>query len=175
MAVPVRRFAARWSAWTWIVTLVVIGLAVVVVGVVLSEAEKVEPENGLNRVSLIGAAMIVPMALLVCVVFAPLGYTVDAVGIVVNRIGPSVCIRHDEIAEIRRVATRDVGFSVRVFGSGGFFGYYGRFWSQRLGPHRMYATNGRDLVCIERVDGGKVVLSPYPADVFVAAVQEARG
>ena len=55
-----------------------------------------------------------------------------------------------------------------------FFGFFGRFWSRRLGHHRMYATNMRDLVFVERVDGTKFILSPYPADVFVAAVEEAR-
>ena len=67
------------------------------------------------------------------------------------------------------------GTRLRLGGSGGFFGWFGRFWSRRLGHHRMYATNGRDLVYIERVDGTKVVLSPFPADAFVAAVEEAKG
>jgi hypothetical protein len=38
----------------------------------------------------------------------------------------------------------------------------------------MYATNMRDLVFVERMDGTRFILSPYPADVFVAAIEEAR-
>jgi hypothetical protein len=172
---PVQRFAARWSALTWIVTLLVIGVAIVAVGGVLSQAEKVSPDERASRAVLIAAAMVVPAALLISVVFAPLGYTVDDVGIVVNRIGPKVCVLHSEIREIRRMAPGDLGFSLRVGGSGGFFGFFGRFWSRRVGHHRMYGTNGRDLVYIERVDGVKIILSPYPAGAFVATVEAARG
>ena len=165
------RFGASWSALTWVVTLLVIGVAIVAVGVLLSRAEEA---HGIDRVALLGVAMVVPVALGFAVVFAPLGYTVDDVGIVVNRIGPKVCILQGEIADIGRLSARDLGFSVRVCGSGGFFGFFGRFWSRRLGHHRMYATNMRDLVFVERMDGTRFILSPYPADVFVAAIEEAR-
>lgn len=175
MAKRVARFVARWSAVTWIVTLLVIAVAIVAVGGVLSQAEKVAAGNVGTRAALVAAAMIVPVALLITVVFAPLGYVVDDVGIVVKRMGPKVCIIHSEIAEIRLIGQRDLGFSLRLGGSGGFFGFFGRFWSRRLGHHRMYATNGRDLVYIELVDGVKIILSPYPADLFVAVVEETRG
>jgi hypothetical protein len=160
---------------TWVVTLLVIGVAVMAVGAVLSKAERVSSEDQTSRAALIAAAMIVPVVLLIAVAFAPLGYTVDDVGIVVNRMGPKVCILHDEISEIRRIGRGDLGFGLRLGGSGGFFGSFGRFWSKGVGHHRMYATNSRDLVYIERVDGTKVILSPFPADAFVAAVEEARG
>ena len=175
MSIGVRRFASPWSAVTWLMTLLVIGVAIIAVGGVLSKAENVSSDDEASRAALIAAAMIVPVALLVAVVFAPLGYTVDDVGIVVNRMGPKVCILHGEIAVIGRIRRRDVGFCLRLGGSGGFFGSFGRFWSRRLGHHRMYATNSRDLVYIERVDGTKVILSPFPADVFIAAVEEAKG
>jgi len=175
MSIGVRRFAAAWSAVTWLITLVVIGVVVVVVGSVLSRVENASPEDTAGRAALIAVAFVVPVVLLIAVVFAPLGYTVDDVGTIVNRMGPKVCILHDEIAEIRRIGRRDLGFCVRLGGSGGFFGWFGRFWSTRLGHHRMYATNSRDLVYIERVDGTKVILSPFPADVFIAAVEEAKG
>jgi hypothetical protein len=174
MSGPVGRFGASWSVLTWVVTLVVIGVAIVAVGIVLSRAEAMSRGNGMVRAAVLCVAMIVPLALVIAVVFAPLGYTVDDVGIVVNRIGPKVCILHGEIADIGRLSARDVGFSVRVCGSGGFFGWFGRFWSRRLGHHRMYATNMRDLVFVELVDGKKFIVSPYPADVFVAVVEAAR-
>ena len=113
--------------------------------------------------------------LIVAVVFAPLEYAVDDVGVLVKRIGPRIRILHHEIAAIRALSRREMGFSLRLCGSGGFFGFFGRFWSARLGKHRAYCTNMRDLVLIECRDGRKFVLSPHPAGAFVEAVTNACG
>jgi hypothetical protein len=59
---------------------------------------------------------------------------------------------------------------VRTGASGGFLGFYGRFWSRRLCSFRMYATNATDLVLVTKRDGSKMVLSPRDADQFIEAV-----
>lgn len=166
MGAGIYRFGARWSLVTWLVTLVVIAVVIVIMGVAMAQAERTPV--------LIAIVMIVPLALAVTALFAPLGYTVDAVGIMVNRMGPKVCILYDEIAKIRRVRWSDVGLSVRFLGSGGFLGFYGRFWSRRLGRHRAYVTSGRNLVLIECLDGEKLLISPYPADLFMELVEKVR-
>lgn len=174
MSIPIRRFAASWSVVTWLVTLLVILVVVIVSGVLLMQAEKLSSQDAAERAFLVAAALVVPLILMASVLFAPLGYSVDPAGIVVNRMGPRICIPHSEITEIRRLARRDVGFSVRLAGSGGFLGSYGRFWSTRLGKHRACITNGKDLVLICCRDGVQFLLSPYPAEVFIEAVEQAR-
>jgi len=175
MSMPIRRFAAPWSLVTWLVTLLCIVVVVLVTGAALSQAERLVPDDQVMRERLSVAVMVVPFVLVAAVLFAPLGYTVDAVGTVVNRLGPRICILHSEIAEIRRLKRREVGFAFRLCGSGGFFGSYGRYWSARLGHHRAYITNSKDLVLITRHDGMRFLLSPFPADAFIAAIEEARG
>ena len=152
------------------VTSLVILAAIVAVGVALTRAE----DAGALGPVLIAVAVIIPVVLMVCALFAPLGFTVDAAGVVVNRMGPKVCILHGDIAGVCCVTRQDVGFSVRLLGSGGFLGFYGRFWSGRLGKHRAYVTHARDMVLIECHSGEKFLLSPFPADIFVAAVEKAR-
>lgn len=174
MPAGVQRFPASWSAMTWLVTLAVILVAVVATGAVLTKAERVAPDNDPARLRLTIAGLIVPMILMVCVAFAPLGYTVDDVGIVVNRLGPNVYILYRDIAEIRTLSRRDLGFCIRLCGSGGFFGSYGRCWSTRLGTFRVYVTDSNHLVLITRTDGTKALISPLPADVFLAVVETAR-
>ncbi len=165
MGVGIYRFGARWSLLTWTVTLLVIAVVIVVMGVVMKRVEQTP--------LLMMVAMIVPLALAATALYAPLGYTIDHVGIMVNRIGPKVCILYDEIAAIRQVTWSDVGLSIRLFGSGGFLGFYGRFWSRRLGRHRAYVTSGKNLVLIERADGEKVLISPYPPELFMELVEKA--
>ena len=145
-----------------------------VMGAGLSVVENVAPDDAVMRQRLSTAVMVVPFVLVVAVLFAPLGYTVDAFGTVVNRLAPRVCILHSEIAEIRRLKRHEVGLAIRFCGSGGFFGSYGRYWSMRLGRYRAYTTNSKDLVLITRHDGMRFLLSPFPADAFIAAVENAR-
>jgi len=171
----IRRFAAHWSLATWLLTVLCIGLVIVATGVALSQVAKIAPDDETMRERLSLAVMVIPFALMVAALFAPLGYTVDDMGIIVNRLGPKVCILHSEIKEISRVERREIGFSLRILGSGGFMGSYGRFWSARLGKHRAYMTNGKDLVLITRHNGERFLLSPFPADGFLEAVETGRG
>lgn len=164
-----QRFGAQWSIMVRMVTALVIVMTVVAVGVLLREA------GASGRDWLVPIAFIPAGILCIAVAYAPLGYAVDSIGIIVHRMGPNVCIRHEEIAETRPINAREVGLGIRMFGSGGFFGFFGWFYSRRLGWFRAYATNRRDLVLLSLHAGGKVVLSPYPADAFVECVQGVRG
>ncbi len=163
-----QRFGARWSVLVRIVTAFVIVMTVVAVGVLLHEA------GASGRDWLVPVAFVPAAILCVAVVYAPLGYAVDSMGIIVHRMGPNVYILHEQIAEMREINAREVGFEIRIFGSGGFFGFFGWFYSGRLGWFRAYATNRKDLVLLSLHDGGKVVLSPYPSNVFIECAQKAK-
>jgi len=61
---------------------------------------------------------------------------------------------------------------VRLWGSGGLFGYYGLFWSKALGKSKWYLTDRSKAVVV--TDGNQTVLvSPEDRDGFVAAMQRA--
>ncbi|UCD51343.1 MAG: hypothetical protein JSW27_01665 [Phycisphaerales bacterium] len=174
MPTGVQRFSASWSAMTWLVTLAVVVVVVVATGAVLTKAERVSPEDESARLRLTAVALILPMILMICVLFAPLGYTIDDVGIVINRLGPNICILYSEVAEIRLINRRDLGFGVRLCASGGFFGFYGRFWSTRMGRFQAYVTDTKHLVLITRIDATKLLISPLPANLFVEVVENVR-
>lgn len=169
MAQGTQRFGARWSILVRITTACTIVVAVVAVGVLLRAAAN----SGLGW--LVPVAFVPAGILCVAIVFAPLGFAVDPMGIIVHRMGPNIYIRHEEIADIRQIEACQIGFGIRMLGSGGFFGFFGWFYSGRLGWFRGYMTNRRqDLVLLSLHDGGKLVLSPYPADVFVECVERQR-
>lgn len=56
------------------------------------------------------------------------------------------------LSEIIKMVKTESGFSIRLIGSGGLFGYYGLFSSGKLGRHHRYTGNNEDLVLI---DAGK--------------------
>ncbi len=157
-----------------LVTLVVIVLVVVAVAVVLRAAGQPTVKDTATARWLVPLAFLPAVMMAITILFAPLGFTVDPVGIIVNRMGPNVYIRHEEIAAIERIEARQVGFSIRVLGSGGFFGHFGWFYSRPLGWFRCYVTDRRDLVLVCLNDGRKLVLSPHPAEVFVEYAERAR-
>ena len=162
-----RQFAARWSPTTWLVTLLVIAIVIGVSCTFLCRSPEVTSTGSVERCRLTLPVLVLPGIFAVASLFAPVGYALTASAIVIRRLGPNIRIPYESIAEVRRLQKRQVGFGIRLGGSGGFFGFYGRFWSTRLGRHRMYATNAGDLVLVRLTDGRKIVVSPHPADAFV--------
>ncbi len=167
------RFAARWSRSVGIITIAVT-VAVVVMDVVLVRVACTTLADKASQVLPIVGALLVTGIFGTIAAFAPWSYAVRADGIVVNRLGPSVVIAYEDIQELRPIDSREIGFAWRTFGSGGFLGWFGRFYSRPLGGFRAYATNRRDLILITKTDGAKIVISPYPPDAFLEAVQRNR-
>jgi hypothetical protein len=73
---------------------------------------------------------------------------------------------------VGRLPREAEGGLLRTFGSGGAFGYYGRYWSRRLGAVRLHATRLRDFVVLE-ADDGRHLVTPGDPEAFVAAVLRA--
>ena len=175
MPVRSQRFAARWSLSVWIVTCAVTLLVVIVVGGMIRMTTSAIPDDGDGIRALLVFAAFVPVVILCVTIFlAPVGYTVHSQIIVVNRMGPNVMIPCGQIADVRRLHQSDLGFTLRIFGSGGFFGAFGRFYSYRLRWFHAYITNHQDLVLITRTDGTKILISPHPVDAFLDALDRAQ-
>ena len=80
---------------------------------------------------------------------------------------PLATIQSAEILEAGRLAG-----SLRTLGSGGLFGYYGRFRNQVLGRYRMYATRGDGYVLIRASQS--FVLTPDSPGRFIEAIDRGR-
>jgi hypothetical protein len=117
------------------------------------------------------AALAGAFALLLGVSFAlaPNGYSIEAARLRIERPLRAIEI---PLASIRSAGTLpDDAFrgARRVVGSGGLFGYYGRFWSRRLGAFRLYATRRTELVFVDTA-ADRFVLSPEPAERFLGVL-----
>jgi hypothetical protein len=153
------RFRARWSP---LVTIVTVG-AVMVFVLAIGAAGW--------RVPWVGGLLIAILVL--TMLFAPRGYVVGARTLTIERRLLPIRIPLSEIRKVEELDRERLRGSIRVFGSGGLFGIYGRFWSRKLGHFRMHATRGGDYVLIDA--GVRYVVTPStPAD-FVRAIQKARG
>ena len=104
--------------------------------------------------------------------YSPRGYVIEGRAILVKRLAGTVRIALDNGYEARRTTTDDFRGCIRLWGSGGLFGYYGLFSTAKLGKSTWYVTNRKNGVVL--ITGSKTtLLSPDDPDRFLAAVQSA--
>jgi len=158
----IKKFRARWSAALWVMTLLILALVAYLLILGFSSV----PGDYFQR--LIG--VLIAVILGICVLYSPRTFYVTKDSVIVKRPGPDLMIKIRDIEGIRPIGLREFGLAVRTFGVGGFFGYYGKFYSRRIGSYNAYATNCKSLVLIQCNNGKKYVLSPEHADKFVERV-----
>jgi hypothetical protein len=117
------------------------------------------------------AAYFLPAALLIIVVviswgFHPVKYQVLPGRLEIERPLGAIKIASHDIESIQRVTMNDLGLVIRLFGSGGLFGYFGAFTSRKLGRFKMWCTNRNNLVLIT-TNYSKLVVSPDEPDDFI--------
>jgi len=106
----------------------------------------------------------------VCCAYSPLGYAVSERSIVVRRLIGRVRIPLEGVREIRAATADDFRGCLRLWGSGGLFGYYGLFRTTKLGKCTWYVTNRAKAVVLI-TETKTTLFSPDDVDGFLAAVR----
>ena len=110
------------------------------------------------------------LVIVLCFAYSPRGYVLDGGSILVQRLAGTIRIPLDELREVRRTTPDDFRGGIRLWGSGGLFGYYGLFSTAKLGKSTWYVTNRSNGVVV--ITAAKTVLfSPDGAEVFLAAIR----
>ena len=102
--------------------------------------------------------------------FKPQSYTMTAENILVNRLISKVKISKEDIHFAEKIDKEDIKWSFRTFGSGGFFGYFGKFTNRKIGAMIWYVSRKDSLVLLKMKSGKKIVLSPDDRDGFISAI-----
>jgi hypothetical protein len=102
--------------------------------------------------------------------FRPAGYVVTAEELVVSRPLLDVHIKRADIRRVAALPAQDLSASIRLFGVGGLFGYYGRYTNRRLGRTTWYATRRDTPVLLETIDDKKYIFTPNDPSGFVRAL-----
>jgi len=110
------------------------------------------------------------IALLVAYGLSPRGYVVANRTIQIKRLLKDVSISLEGAREIRVAGCDDLKGCFRLWGSGGFFGYYGLFRTSTLGNCTWYVT-ARQRPVILLTETKTVFFSPDDANGFLAAVR----
>ena len=95
-----------------------------------------------------------------CYFYAPKFYEIDAVNLIIYRPAGVKVIPIIEIAELRILSQQEMSGLIRTFGVGGVFGYFGKFYSSKLGHVTLFATQRENRLFIQTISGNKFIITP---------------
>ncbi len=109
---------------------------------------------------------------LYCLAFAfhPTAYKIVSNELIICRPVWNVHIKRATIKSMAIMDQSQIVETVRTFGVGGVFGYYGCFANYTLGSMTWYATRKDSAVLINTVDNKRIVVTPNEPEQFVAAL-----
>jgi hypothetical protein len=102
--------------------------------------------------------------------FRPAGYVVTADEVIISRLLWNVHLKRAGFKQVAALPARDLSASIRLFGVGGLFGYYGKYTNTVLGRTSWYATRRDTPVLVETMDNKKYILTPNDPSRFVQAL-----
>ncbi|RYZ24455.1 MAG: hypothetical protein EOO16_00820 [Chitinophagaceae bacterium] len=100
----------------------------------------------------------------------PKGYRVSAGELTVCRLLLPRTFATADILSAEVLGRDAISWSIRTFGVGGLFGYYGKFANRKLGAMTWYLSRRDRVVLLRMKDGRKIVLSPDEPEAFIAAI-----
>ena len=104
--------------------------------------------------------VVLAATLLVSYSYHPQKYELGNFDLVIDRPAGNIVIPVKDILEIRKVTDAEMEGTVRTFGVGGLFGYFGSYHNQHLGSMQWYATRRKNLILIRTTQGNAYILSP---------------
>lgn len=107
-----------------------------------------------------GFLLILCFVLGYCYLVRPRKYIVNHNSLIIKRLWNNVQIPHHQILDCRQVSAADMNGTVRTFGIGGLFGYYGNYHNSTIGQMKFYATRFGNFVLIHTLRGEAIILTP---------------
>lgn len=147
-----------WSRRVWAVTFGFFVIWVGVSGVLAFEVYKSSCDVE-AIVSLVAFVLLMLVTMIVCEGYAPQRLEIGREHITIVRRFGSVTIERYTIRRIEPLHDGALRLAVRKFGVGGLFGFFGKFYSRKIGAFDLYATRSENLFLLHLSDDRKVVIS----------------
>lgn len=98
-------------------------------------------------------------------VYRVTGYTLTNDTLTIHRPISNVTYSRQTIESVRIVTKEQLKFTIRTFGVGGFWGYFGKFYNSVYGKMTWYVTR-RDQMVLIKTNNHMILLSPDDIDPF---------
>ena len=166
------QFKASFDMLTKVITICVI-ILFITIGMISVRSLATAPGDATDVFAL-SVVLFFPVAtLVVSYLFSTQYYLIRNNEFVIKRLIGEKRISIPDIDEIRLVAKGEMRGTIRTFGSGGLFGYYGKFYNKTLGSMTFYTTRRTNRVYIRTKGGNKIIISPDDLN-FVDALKSNR-
>lgn len=110
------------------------------------------------------------LTFLLCYLYHPVAYSINATFLYIHRPISNLAIPRNEIRNFRQVPEEEMKWTIRTWGVGGLFGYFGKFTNTNIGRMTLYATQRTNYVLLELTDR-KIILTPDDPSAFIAALK----
>jgi hypothetical protein len=95
-------------------------------------------------------------------------YVLDSDRLIIKRPISDKVILFSEIAQVFLPDQDEFKRTIRIFGVGGIFGFYGKFYNTHFGSMTWYVTQNKNRILIELKSGKKMVISPDDVELCEA-------
>ena len=159
-----------WDKTLWVMTFACFALWIGLSGWFLFQILTTEGNDAALLGSLILVNVIFLPTILACEGLAPQRLEIGADAIVILRRYKSIVLERENIKSIEPLTKGDMRGAIRTCGVGGLFGYFGHYYSNKLGSFKLFATSFDNLYLIKLWSGKTIVLScaePDKMDKFL--------
>lgn len=98
------------------------------------------------------------------------GYTLKDSKLIIHRPAGDKVISLKKLKGVYDFKKIEKGLTIRLFGNGGLFGYFGHFNNDKIGRFKMYSTKGWDFYILD-FGKEKIAISPDEPE-FIGAIKE---
>jgi hypothetical protein len=159
-----KSFNVHFSKTTKVISTISILIFLLASGFIVYEIQN----NNQLSLSVKSIILIAPLSILLTYLFMPKQYEINENELVIHRKIGNLTILRNDITQIEKIeAYTQLGFVIRLFGSGGLFGWLGIFYSGKYGKFKLYAGAASPLVMITYQNNQKIGISPIEIDAFI--------
>lgn len=107
-----------------------------------------------------GIILFLIVTIVCCYLFGTQKYLVVNNELIIKRPIKEKRIVISDIEEVRLVNDCNVTGTIRTFGVGGLFGYYGKYYNKTFGSMTLYTTQQKNRIFIRTKKQDKIIISP---------------
>jgi hypothetical protein len=163
-------FICNWGNLVVVITVLCTALLLFISVKSVKYLLKKKKRRNIHTIFLLATNFITGFALVFTFLYMPVKIKLDNERIFVDQIKSGFFIPYNEIIEIRNYSKHDSQNTIRLFGSGGLFGYVGKFENPQIGNIQMYVTNSSNRILI-RTKIDNYVISCENPDLFIDQVK----
>ena len=109
------------------------------------------------KLLLILSTFIITSVTTTAILLSPIGYKVTDTEVILTRLYKPIHIPIKEILSIDTVYAKDLKGAIRLVGSSGFYGYWGKFRNAKYGTFYMHAKKNQKMLYIKCNNGNQYI------------------